>query len=40
MFSLYEELNDEHDVNGTKYPINVLFDNILNLIDMLKEKKL
>ena len=40
MFSLYEELNDEHDVNGTKYPINVSFDNILNLIDMLKEKKL
>ncbi|MFM2785510.1 bacteriophage Gp15 family protein, partial [Lactococcus lactis] len=35
-----EELNDEHDVNGTKYPINVSFDNILNLIDMLKEKKL
>ena len=40
MFSLYEELNDEHDVNGTKYPINVSFDNILNLIDMLKEKKI
>lgn len=36
MFSLYEELNDEYDVNGTKYTINVSFDNILNLIDMLK----
>ena len=31
MFSLYEELNDEHDVNGTKYPINVSFDNWTNV---------
>ena len=40
MFSLYEELKDEYEVNGEKHKVNVSFDNILSLIDMLKEKKL
>lgn len=40
MFSLYEELKDEYEVNGEKHKVNVSYDNILSLIDMLKEKKL
>ncbi|MGV3084617.1 Gp15 family bacteriophage protein [Enterococcus dispar] len=40
MFSLYYKQNDFYEIEGTIYPVNASFDNILKLIDMTRDKSL
>lgn len=40
MFSLYYKQNDFYEIEGTSYPVNASFDNILKLIDMTRDKSL
>lgn len=40
MFSLYYQLDDCVKIDKKEYPINVSFDNILKIIDMLNDKRL
>ena len=40
MFSLYYKQNDCYEVEGTSYPVDASFDNILKLIDMTRDESL
>lgn len=40
MFKLNEELVESIEINGEKYKVDMSFDNILNLTDMLSDKDL
>lgn len=40
MFSLYYKLDDRVKIGEEEYPVNVSFDNVLKIIDMLNDKRL
>lgn len=40
MYSIYNQHDDLVEIEGVAYEINVSFDNILNIIDLLNESKL
>lgn len=40
MFSLYYKQDDSVEIEGNTYPLNISFDNILKVIDLMKDKRI
>lgn len=40
MFSLYYKQDDSIEIEGITYPLNMSFDNVLKVIDLMKDKRI